>query len=102
MNVVAAALADSTRTAIVDALADRPRTVREIVSLFTVSQPAISQHLRVLRDAGLVSVEPRGRVRIYHLDTRPLMELDRWLDRYRAFWAARLDALGAHLEESSE
>ena len=102
MNAVAAALADPTRTRIVDALADRPRTVSEIVELFAMSQPAISQHLRVLREAGLVAVEPRGRVRIYHLDARPLMELDRWLDRYRRFWAARLDALEAHLQEASE
>ena len=102
MNAIAAALADSTRTRIVDALADRPRTVTEIVELFAMSQPAISQHLRVLREAGLVSVEPRGRVRIYHLDARPLMELDRWLDRYRRFWAGRLDALEAHLEEAPE
>jgi DNA-binding transcriptional ArsR family regulator len=96
------ALADDTRTGIVAALADRPRTVSEIVDLFDVSQPAISQHLRVLRDAGLVSVQPAGRSRIYHLDPSPLAELDRWLDRYRKLWATRLDALESHMEANPE
>ena len=96
------ALADPTRTAIVDALAGRPHTVSEIVDLFVVSQPAISQHLRVLREAGLVSVEPRGRVRVYRLDPRPLVEIDRWLDRYRKFWATKLDALEDHMEANPE
>jgi DNA-binding transcriptional ArsR family regulator len=96
------ALADDTRTGIIAALADRPHSVSEIVSLFDVSQPAISQHLRVLRDAGLVSVQPAGRSRIYHLDPRPLAEVDRWLDRYRRFWATRLNALESHMEANPD
>lgn len=94
-----AALADPTRARIVEALARRGRTVTEIVELFPISQPSISRHLRILREAGLVSVHPDGRRRVYQLDARPLRELDRWLDRYRRFWADQLDALERHLDE---
>ncbi len=97
-----AALADPTRTQIVDAIAARPRTVNEIVGLFDVSQPAISKHLRVLREAGLVSVVPQGKTRVYHLDPRPLRELDGWLQRYRKFWATKLDALESFMDEEPE
>jgi DNA-binding transcriptional ArsR family regulator len=93
------ALADPTRAQIVDALAARPRSVNEIVALFSISQPSISRHLRVLRDAGLVSVHPDGRQRVYRLDPGPLREIDQWLDRYRKFWARRLDALERHMDE---
>ncbi|MGE0599502.1 MAG: ArsR/SmtB family transcription factor [Dehalococcoidia bacterium] len=93
-----AALADPTREEIVQALAERPRTVNEVVALFPISQPAISRHLKVLREAGLVRVQPEGKTRVYHLDPAPLQEIDSWLDRYRKFWAGRLDALERHLE----
>lgn len=95
-----AALADPRRTEIVDALAVRPRTVNEIVGMFSVTQPAISRHLKVLREAGLVRVVPEGKTRVYHLEPAPLREIDRWLDRYRRFWANKLDALDRHLEEN--
>ena len=81
------ALADPTRARIVDSLATGPRTVNEIVELFSITQPSISRHLRVLRKAGLVSVQPEGRQRVYRLEPGPLREIDRWLDRYRQFWA---------------
>ncbi len=93
------ALADPTRAGIVDALAQGPRTVNEIVELFSISQPSISRHLRVLREAGLVRVEARGRSREYQLDVAPLREIDRWLDRYRRFWASKLDALERHMDQ---
>lgn len=93
------ALADPIRARIVESLAGRPRTVSEIVELFPISQPSISRHLRVLREAGLVSVRPSGRQRVYRLDPRPLREIDRWLDRYRRFWADKLDALERHMDE---
>jgi DNA-binding transcriptional ArsR family regulator len=96
------ALADPTRTEIVDALADRPRTVNEIVGMFTITQPAISRHLKVLRDAGLVRVVPEGKTRVYHLEPGPLREIDQWLDRYRRFWAKKLDALEALMDEEPE
>ena len=93
------ALADPTRARIVDSLAAGPRTVNEIVKLFSITQPSISRHLRILREAGLVSVHPEGRQRLYRLDPRPLREIDRWLDRYRQFWADRLDALERHMDQ---
>ena len=95
-----AALADPTRMRIVEALADRALSVNEVVAMFTVSQPTISRHLRVLRDAGLVSVEPRGSSRLYRLEPGPLREIDRWLDRYRHFWSHKLDALEAHMDST--
>lgn len=97
-----AALADPTRAQIVDALAERARTVSEIVSMFSMTQPAISQHLKVLREAGLVTVHPDAQRRVYRLDPRPLREIDRWLDRYRRFWAGKLDALERHMDAMQE
>ena len=91
-------MADPTRAEIVARLARRPRSVKEIVELFHISQPSISKHLRVLREAGLVSVEPSGRERRYRLEVAPLREIDAWLERYRALWADRLDALEAHMD----
>lgn len=93
------ALADPTRARIVDALAVRGRSVGEIVDLFSISQPSISRHLKVLREAGLVTVHPDGRLREYRLDPAPLREIDEWLERYRKFWAHKLDALERHLDE---
>ncbi len=97
-----AALADPTRAGIVDALAERGQTVNEIVARFSLSQPSISRHLRVLRDAGLVSFQPDGQRRIYHLDARPLREIDRWLDRYRTFWAGKLEDLERRMDEETD
>ena len=97
-----AALADPTRAHIVDALAEGERSVNEIVALFALTQPSISRHLRVLREAGLVSVHPSGQRRVYRLDPRPLHEIDRWLERHRAFWARKLENLGRHMEEGEE
>ena len=92
------ALADPTRARIVEVLAAGPRTANEIVDLFPSTQPSISRHLRVLREAGLVAVQPSGRQRVYRLDPGPLREIDRWLDRYRRFWTDRLDALEQHMD----
>lgn len=94
-----AALADPTRAQIVDALAARPRSVSEIVDLFSITQPSISRHLRVLREAGLVAVDAEGRQRVYRLDPAPLREIDTWLERYRKFWSSKLDALERHMDE---
>lgn len=93
-----AVLADPTRVRVVEALAERERTVNEIVALFEVSQPTISRHLRVLRDAGLAVVTADGPRRVYRLDPRPLRDLDRWLGSYRKLWAQRLDGLDRYLD----
>ena len=94
-----AVLADPSRRQIVELLAEQERSAGELVAAFRVSQPAVSRHLRVLREAGLVRVRGEGQRRIYRLEPAPLAELDLWLSRYRHFWTERLDALGARLEE---
>jgi DNA-binding transcriptional ArsR family regulator len=91
------ALADPTRRRIVELLAEREREVGELVVAFPISQPAVSRHLRVLREAGLVDSRPEAQRRVYSLRAEPLEELDAWLGRYRAFWQNRLDALETEL-----
>ncbi len=93
-----AVLADSVRVDILDALAGRAHSVNELVERFPISQPAVSRHLRILREAGMVRVVPDGKSRIYHFEPGPLQDLDAWLDRYRRFWASRLDALESHMD----
>ena len=68
-----------------------------IRSEFGISQPAVSQHLRVLRDSGYASVRAEGTRRLYAVDPAPLREVDEWMDRFRSFWSQRLDALGTEL-----
>ena len=93
------ALAEPNRRRILDFLAQRERPVNDLVSLLRVSQPAVSKHLRVLRDAGLVEVRAEAQRRLYRVRPEPLRELDDWLAPYRATWASRLDALESHLED---
>ena len=93
-------LADPTRRRIVELLAEREHDVAELNRHFPISQPAVSRHLRVLRDHGLVRSRPEAQRRVYSLDPTPLAELDDWLGRYRSFWAQRLDALGAELRRA--
>ena len=92
------ALADPTRRQIVELLADRDRNAGEIASHFRVSRPAVSRHLRVLREHGLVQTRAEGQRRLYSLDPAPLAELDEWLAQYRGFWANRLDALDTEVK----
>jgi DNA-binding transcriptional ArsR family regulator len=94
-----AALADPKRARIIEALASGERTAGELVALFSISQPAVSQHLRVLREAGLVVAKRDAQRRVYRLDPGPLRELDEWLSRYRHFWAAKLGDLERHMDE---
>jgi DNA-binding transcriptional ArsR family regulator len=96
MNALGA-LADPTRRRIVELLADGERSAGEIASNFRTSRPGVSRHLRVLREHGLIRAREEGQRRLYSLDPEPLAELDAWLDRYRAFWANRLDALDTEI-----
>jgi DNA-binding transcriptional ArsR family regulator len=91
------ALADPIRREVVDLLAGGEISAGDLAGRFPVSRPAISRHLRVLREAGLVRVRTEGRRRLYALDPAPLRELDSWLDRYRDLWAARLDAFDTEI-----
>ncbi len=95
-----AALADPTRVRILDLLCRRERSVGELVREFAVTQSAISQHLRVLRDAGLVDSRAVAQQRVYRISPEPLRQLDGWLQTYRKFWATELDSLARHLDES--
>jgi DNA-binding transcriptional ArsR family regulator len=99
MTMLFEALAEPNRRRILDLLAQRERPVNDLVSLLQVSQPAVSKHLRVLRDAGLVEVRADAQRRLYRVRPEPLRELDDWLAPYRAMWASRLDALESHLKE---
>lgn len=92
-------LADPTRRRILDLLRERPRLVGELVELLRVSQPGISKHLRVLREANLVHVRQDAQRRWYELRTEPLAEIDAWLSSYRHLWEARLDRLNVYLQE---
>ena len=92
-----AVLADPIRREIVETLLEGPQDAGTIASRFSVSRPAVSRHLRVLREAGLVRSETDAQRRIYHVEPAPLMEVDDWLARYRSFWSERLDRLDAHL-----
>lgn len=92
-----AALADPVRRELVDLLAHGELAAGDLASRFPVSRPAISRHLRVLREAGLVTARAEGKRRVYALDPRPLRELDAWLEPYRDLWAQRLDALDTEI-----
>jgi DNA-binding transcriptional ArsR family regulator len=96
-----AALADPTRRRIVEMLAKGTLSAGEIAQRFAVSRSAVSQHLKVLRDAGLVAVSTSGQQRIYELDPGGLVELEEWLDRIGPVWQKRLEALERERHEMS-
>jgi DNA-binding transcriptional ArsR family regulator len=91
-------LAEPTRRRILDLLRDGERSVGELVDRLRLSQPGVSKHLRVLRDAGLVQVRIEAQRRWYGLRPEPLTEIDAWLEPYRRLWAQHLDALEQHLD----
>jgi DNA-binding transcriptional ArsR family regulator len=93
------ALAEPHRRAILDSLRDGERPVKEIVERLALSQPLVSKHLRVLREAGLVEATVDGQRRLYRIRPQPLADLDEWLGAYRKFWSAQLDRLEEHLDE---
>lgn len=93
------ALADPNRLRIVELLRRGPRAVNDISARLRLAQPQVSKHLKTLRAAGLVDMEARAQRRVYGLAPGPLQALDAWLEPYRRFWTARLDALEARLDE---
>ena len=96
------AIAEPARRQILELLRGRERSVNELVQRLKLSQPGVSKHLRVLREAGLVRVRPDGRRRWYGLRAEPLAELDEWLAPYREYWGGRLDALEQHLDRQED
>ena len=93
------ALAEPNRFRIVELLRAGPRPVGEIGEKLHLQQPQVSKHLRVLRDAGLVDVQPRAQERHYELRAEPLRELNVWLERFRSIWDERFDRLDEYLIE---
>ena len=94
------ALSDPTRRALLELLAGREQPVSALAERFTMTQPAISQHLRVLREAGLVRERREGRSRLYRLHPEPLREAYEWLAQYERFWRQKLTDLGEHLRRT--
>ena len=95
-------LAEPHRRRILDLLLDDERAVGELVDDLGLSQPAVSKHLKVLRDAGLVDARVDGQRRVYRLQAEPLREIEQWLLPYRAAWRDRLGALERHLDEMED
>ena len=95
------ALAEPHRRRIVEMVGERERTAGEIVAALRISQPGASKHLKVLREAGLVSVRKDAQRRLYRLEPEKLAELDAWLAPYRKYWSGRLNALEDHLKRES-
>ena len=94
-------LGDPVRRRILEVLADGEAPAGAVCAViqgeFGISQPAVSQHLRVLRDGGFATVRPEGARRLYAVNSDPLRDVDAWLERFRATWAPRLDALGTEI-----
>lgn len=94
-------LGDPVRRRILELLAEREHSSGEVVEVisaeFGISQAGVSQHLKVLRDAGFAQVRPEGTRRVYALDATPLRDIDDWLERFRTFWPVRLDALATEI-----
>lgn len=98
---VFSAIAEPSRRQMLDLLSRGECPAGDLVKAFPrLTQPAVSRHLRVLREVGLVEVRPRAQQRIYVLRPEHLQELDQWISRYRRFWPQRLDALAKHLDRT--
>lgn len=94
-------IAEPTRRRILDEVRQAECSVSDLVERVGMHQPGVSRHLRVLREAGLVEVRRDAQRRLYRLRPEPLMELDAWLEPYRAEWAGRLDSLERHLQRTA-
>lgn len=99
LNRTFAALSDGTRRAIVARLAGGEAPLSDLAEPFEMSLTAVSKHVRVLSDAGLVSVKKRGRTRYCRLEAAPMKDAAQWLDDYRKFWEGQLEALARYLNE---
>ena len=102
LDAVFGALAHPTRRKLIEQVAGGPTSVGELADPHDVSLAAVSKHLQVLEDAGLIEVEKDGRVRRCHLEAAPLSDAFGWLTRYRVLWEDRLDALAIHLENEDQ
>lgn len=96
------AIADPTRREIIDLLANKTMPVNDIADRFEISRPAVSKHIKILNECGLVMIRKKGRHRYCRADTRKLLEVIEWARRYRKFWNEKLDALEASLSEEDK
>jgi len=99
---VFSALANPVRREILMRLRQGPRAVSDLAHGFKIGRPAVSEHLQVLRKARLIREEPRGRERYYHLDPRPLAEIEDWLDAFTRYWKQRMKSLEGVLDKESK
>ncbi len=97
-----AIIAEPSRRSILSLLASSERSVGELERRLGMPQPSVSKHLRVLREAGLVEARVEAQRRVYRLRPEPLMEVDAWLEPFRRFWTARIDALERHLDRMEQ
>jgi DNA-binding transcriptional ArsR family regulator len=102
LDATFAALADPTRRRILEALSKGQRRVTHLAEPFSISLPAVSRHLRVLEDAGLLKRKRHGREHRIELDSAPMREALRWIERYRKFWEGSLEALAHYLENNNQ
>ncbi|TKC03765.1 helix-turn-helix transcriptional regulator [Pedobacter frigoris] len=96
------AIADPTRRQIIDLLSDQSLNLNAVAGHFDISRPAISKHIKILTECGLIMIKQEGRDRYCRTDLQKLKEVDQWLNRYRKFWNSKLDALGDFLERSED
>jgi DNA-binding transcriptional ArsR family regulator len=99
MTMTFEALAEPSRRELLDAVRDTELSVSDLVDIVGLSQPGVSRHLRILREAGLVTVRTQAQRRLYRAQPDALLGLDEWLAPYRRYWSIRLDALGDHLHD---
>jgi DNA-binding transcriptional ArsR family regulator len=96
------ALGDPTRRRIVELLASGEQSAGDVAREFAISRPAVSRHLRVLREAGIATARSEAQRRVYRLEPQPLAEMEAWLARYRSFWTERLDRLERHVRSKAK
>lgn len=102
LDVVFSALSDPNRRTLLERLRRRTSSVTQLADTFDISLPAVSKHLRILENAGLLVREKKGRVHRCHLQSKPLKDAAEWLDRYRRFWEERFDALDTYLRKTKK
>lgn len=96
------AIADPTRRAIIGVLSQQPLNLNAVADQFSVSRPAISKHIKILTECGLVSIKQQGRERYCHAELKKLKEVAEWTEKYQKFWNEKLDALGVFLENEQK
>jgi DNA-binding transcriptional ArsR family regulator len=96
------AIADPTRRDIIKLVSRKSLTLNAVADRFDISRPAISKHIKILTQCGLVTIQPQGRERLCKANLKPLHEVASWVDQYRAFWTTKLDALGEFLKSQPD